>query len=252
MSIDQIEDVELLYGIPKQPRQKAVTLKPIYGLLPSRAVRNPITTSATSQKVVLPYKTAATGHQIEIGLCESLAEAAVGEEAIISTDVYDVEFQPITFPYEYPAGRKRNHTMDLRITYHDGTRRMVFVRNEMSLSKPWTWEEIDAIHEAIPNCEAEEFVVVNADAYSRARRDNLNRMHRLVAFQPDPESDLIVEKVATNLKSLWLMSDLAKHLDLPKWRVWQSCQRLIAAGVLGADMDAVICHHSRIWRIEAC
>lgn len=252
MSIDDIEDVTLLYGVPKSPKQKALKLNPIYGLLPTRAVRNPITRSGTSQKVVLPYRVAATGFQTEIGLCDSVAEAAVGEEALISPDVYDVEFQAVTFPYRHPEGLIQYHTIDLRITYHNGLRRMVFVRYGESLSHASTMAEIEAIYEAIPHGEADEFVVVNADTYSRARRDNLSRMHRLVAFQPDPESDLIVEKVVSNLKSLWLMSDLAKHIDLPKRRVWQSCLRLIAAGVLGADMDAVICHHSRIWRTEEC
>ncbi|MFT5651404.1 MAG: hypothetical protein ACJAWC_002755 [Yoonia sp.] len=128
MSIDQIEDVELLYGVPKSREQKALKLNPIYGLLPPRAVRNPITRSGTCQKVVLPYKVAATGFQTEIGLCDSLAEVAVGEEALISPDVYDVEFQAVTFPYRHPKGSIPDHTIDLRITYHNGLRRMVFVR----------------------------------------------------------------------------------------------------------------------------
>ena len=58
-----------------------------------------------------------------------------------------------------------------------GLRRFIFVRNKGSLAKPQIQSEIDAIHAAVPEEEAHEFTVVDGDAYSRPRRENLCRMH---------------------------------------------------------------------------
>ena len=101
-----------------------------------------------------------------------------------------------------------------------------------------------------PHQEAHEFVQVEANAYSRPRRDNLRRMHRLVAFEPDPVSDQLVEGVIHDLKTLWRMTDLIPHIGLQPKRIFQSCLRLIAAKKLGANLDAVICQHSHLWRVE--
>ncbi len=197
------------------------------------------------------YKTEANGWRPRVGLVESGAELAIAEDALASPGVYDVEFQPVCFPYRHPSGRKATHTIDLRITFRSGLKRFVFVRNATSLEKPWVQEEIDAIEEAVPPHEAHEFMVMDGDAYLRPRRENLRRMHRLVAFEPDPASDRLVEAAIHDLKTLWRMSDLIPHIDLLPRQIFQSCLRLIAAQKLGANLDAVICHHSRIWRIES-
>ncbi|MGH6763973.1 MAG: hypothetical protein ACRECW_20580 [Phyllobacterium sp.] len=238
------------YGLPKLRSAGKVTLPEICGVLPFDGVRNPITASNTSHKISLTYKTEANGWRPKVGLVESGAELAVAEEALISPNIYDVEFQPVHFAYEYPTGKTRWHTIDLRLTLKSGLKRFVFVRNARSLGKPWVQDEINAIADAVPIREAHEFVVVEADAYSRPCRENLRRMHRLVAFQPDPVSDRLVEEAAYKLRTLWRMSDLHNCVDLPHSRIFQSCLRLISAGKLGADLDAVICHHSRLWRAE--
>lgn len=248
MEYHEIDHDAWAYGAARNKRVKAIKLNQIHGVLPFTGVRNPITTSTVSQKVMLTYKTAANGWQRKVGATDSAAEAAAAEEALIDPDVYDVEFQPLTFPYEYPKGNIRPHTIDLRVTFNSGLRRFVFVRNAESLSKPWVEEEIDAIHDAVPHDEAHEFMVVNADTYTRARRDNLRRMHRLVAYMPDPVSDQTVANAADELKTLWRISDLCGAVDLAPARVMKSCLRLIAAKTLCADMDAVICKNSRIWR----
>ena len=181
---------------------------------------------------------------------ESGAELAVAEDVLTTPDIHDVEFQPERFSYRHPSGRTAWHTIDLRITFRSGRRRFVFVRNRDSLQKPWVQEEIDAIADAVPDHEAHDFVQVEGDGYSRPHRESLRRMHRLVAFEPDPISDRLVEAAIHDLKTLWRMSDLARHIDLQLSRIFASCLRLIAAKKLGANMDAVICQHSRIWRIE--
>ena len=238
------------YGQPKLRSVGRIILPEIHGVLPFSGVRNPITVSSTSHKVSLIYRTEANGWQPRIGLAESGAEAAAGEKALITPGIYDVEFQPARFPYRHPSGRTAWHTIDLRITFRSGRRRFIFVRNRQSLEKPWTQAEIDAIAEAVPHHEAHEFAVVDADAWSRPHRDNLRRMHRLVAFEPDPVADEIVEAAIHDLKTLWRMSDLISQVALEPKRIFRSCLRLIAAQKLGANLEAVISHHSRIWRKE--
>lgn len=252
MSIDDIEDYETLYGIKKRPRQSVIEPSEIYGILPRRAVRNPISTSSSSQKVTFIYKTPATGFQDEVGLAESLAELAAGNEVLLSQETYDVEFQALTFDYEYPAGRRKSHTIDLRVSKFSGVRFLLFVRNEKSLLKPYVWDEIEAIRAAYPRSEADDFLVINANDYTRARRQNLNLMRKLFMYQPDRLADEMVFETVQKLKALWLMKDICKASKLSKSRIFQSCLRLISQGRLGADMDAVICHHSHIWKIQPC
>ncbi len=77
-------------------------------------------------------------------------------------------------------------------------------------------------------------------------------MHRLIVFEaPDPIADRQVLDAIHNLKTLWRMSDLQRHLGLVPARIFRSCLRLIAKRKLGADLNAVISHHSRIWRVES-
>ncbi len=249
MSIDDIEDYETLYGIKKLPRQSVIEPREIYGVLPRRAVRNPIGTSASSQKTTFPYRVQATGFRDEVGLTDSLGETSVSDEILISPETYDLEFQALEFPYEYPAGNWRAHTIDMRLTTISGKRVFIFVRYEESLEDDLTWDEIKAIKAAYPRSEANDFFVINADDYTRARRDNLRRMHRLVAFQPDPLADELVFEAVQSLNALWLMKDICKAMTLSKARIFQACNRLIARGRLGANMDAVICHHSRVWKV---
>lgn len=246
----EIDHDSWAYSPPKLRSAGKITLPDIPNVLAFDGVRNPITASNTSHKISLTYKTEANKQRSKVGLVESGAELAVAEEALIGTDIYDVEFQPVRFSYEYPPGKMRWHTIDLRLTFKSGCKRFVFVRNRASLEKPWVQGEIDAIVRDVPPHEAHEFIVVEADSYSRPYRENLRRMHRLVAFQPDPISDQLVENAVYRLKSLWRMSDLHACVDLPSSRIFQSCLRLIAIGRLGADLDSTICHHSRVWRVE--
>ena len=245
----EIDHETMAYSPPKTRSAGKITVGPIHDVLPYTGVRNPITTSSVAHKVMLTYRTAANNWQDKVGAAESGAEAAVAREALISPNTYDVEFQPFSFPYEFPSGIVRHHTMDLRVTLRSGIRRSIFVRNATSLRKPSVHAEIEAIFAAIPRRESDQLMIVDADSYSRPRRGNLRRMHRLIAFQSDPLSDQIVEEAINRTRTLWHMSDLKRVVDLSGARIFQSCLRLIAVGKLGANMDAVISQHSRIWRI---
>ncbi|WP_339108571.1 hypothetical protein [Thioclava sp. GXIMD4216] len=239
------------YGKPKLRSAGKITLPEIHGVLPFSGVRNPITVSSTSHKTTFTYKTKANGWQPRVGLAESGAELAVAERSLITPGVYDVEFQPVRFPYRHPTGRTAWHTIDQRITFDSGLRRFVFVRNRASLLKPWVQDEIDAIADAVPESEAHEFAVVEAEAFSRPYRENLRRMHRYVAFEPDPAADAMVDDTIEHLRTLWRMADLIPHLDIPPYRIFRSCLRLIAAKKLQANLNAVICFHSCIWRSQS-
>lgn len=246
-----IDHDEWAYGQPKLKSAGKIELRPIPGVLPFTGARNPLTTSSVSQKVAFKYRTAANNWQPKVGLVESLAEMAVAHEALINPEIRDVEFQPLQFPYKRSDGTVHLHTIDLRITFSSGLRCLVFVRNSDSLTKPSVKEEIQAIWRAAPVHEGHKFAVIDADAYSRARRDNLRRMHQGVVFEHDSEADTIVMAAATELKTLWRISDFFPAIDLSSGRIFRACLRLIARGLLQADMDSVICERSRIWRAKA-
>jgi hypothetical protein len=247
------DDVEIdhdtwAYGLPKLRSAGKINLGSVPFILPFDGVRNPISVSSVSQKVMLPYRTLANGNRPKVGAAESAAEAAVAEEALVSPEIFDVEFQPEEFDYEFPAGCRRTHTIDLRFTFKSGLKRFVFVRNRDSLIKPSTLDEIEAIKFAVPAQSAHQFIVVDADEYSRPRRDNLRRMHHVVCFDPDPIADQFVGEAIDRLSTLWRISDLSKVVAISRPRIFDSCLRLLAKGLLQADLNAVICQHSRIWR----
>ncbi|WP_324755185.1 hypothetical protein [Roseovarius sp. Pro17] len=232
------------YGLAKLPKAPKVKLGAITGVLPFDGARNPGFRSAVAHRVWLTYKTSANDWRPKVGICESAAEAAVAYEALIAKDTYDVKFQPLTIQFEFD-GKKPEYTHDLLVTRLNTHRRLIFVRNEASLSKPKTWREIEAIVRATPPSAADDMIVVNANDYSRQRRENLYRMYQMIQ-ERDEEADEIVLYTALNLKTLWLMKDLFSHIDLPQWRVFRSCYRLIAREKLIANMDHVINEFSRV------
>lgn len=246
MPENTIDHDEWAYSPAKLPKATKITLGSIQGVLPFDGVRNPGFRSAVAHRVWLTYRTAANDWQPKVGICESAAEAAVAYETLIAEDTYDVWFQPLTVQFEFD-GKKRSYTHDLLITKLNGDRTLVFVRNGESLNKPKTWREIDAIVKATPSNAANRMSVVDADHYSRQRRENLFRMHELIQ-EKDDEADEIVLHTARGLKTLWLMQDLFPHVanQLPQWRAFRACYRLIARDKLIADLDHVISEFSRV------
>lgn len=232
-------------SVPKLPKASKITLGEIHGALPFDGVRNPSGRSSSSHRVTFTYRTAANDWKPKVGMAESAAEAAAGIQAVISPGTYDVEFQPLTVAYRDESGKERQYTHDLRITSTTGHRQLLFVRNGTSLSKPKTTRQIQAIAAATPKHAANSMAVVDADTYTRQRRDNLFRMHRLV-FEPDMESDEIVLDTARRIKTLWRMSDLFEPAAIAQKRVFASCYRLIAKRKLRANLDHLLWEHSRI------
>ena len=229
----------------KLPPASELKLGSIWNVLPFDGVRNPSSRSNTSQKVFLTYRTAANNWQPKIGIAECAAEAAVGLEAVMSPAIYDVAFQPLTVHFRDEDGVARSYTHDLLITFQDGRRRLIFVRNEESLKKPRTQRQISAILAATPKHAADEMILVNANDYSRQRRDNLMRMHYFV-FHPDAEADEAVLEAAQTLKSFYYMKDLFPHAPVSVPRAFAACYRLVARGALRANLDHVLWENSRI------
>lgn len=229
----------------KLPPASEITFGDIWGVLPFDGVRNPSGRSNTSHKVFLEYRTPANNWKPKVGIADSAAEAAVGLEAVISPDTFDLAFQPLTVEYGDEAGKTRSYTHDVMITLRTGLRRLVFVRNESSLKKPRTQRQIAAIAAATSKDAADEMIVVNANDYTRQRRDNLMRMHHFV-FHPDPEADVALLEVARSLKSFYYMKDLFPHAPVSQPRAFAACHRLIAQGHLSANLDNVLWENSRV------
>jgi hypothetical protein len=231
---------------PKLPPASEISLGNIWGVLPFDGVRNPSGRSNTSHKVFLTYRTAANDWKPKVGIAESAAEAAVGLEAVMSPDTFDVAFQPLAVEYEdEDEGKKHVYTHDLMITLRNGKRTLVFVRNEASLKKPRTHRQIEAIAAGTPGTAADEMIVKDANDYTRQRRDNLMRMHHFV-FHPDPEADEALLEVARSLKSFYYMKDLFPHAPVSQPRAFAACYRLIAGGHLRANLDNVLWENSRV------
>ncbi|WP_277018216.1 hypothetical protein [Paracoccus hibiscisoli] len=233
------------YSPAKLPKASAITLPEIHDVLPFDGVRNPSARSSVSHKVHITYQTEANNWQPKVGIGESAAEIAVAHEVLVHSQVYDLHFQPLTVRYKDEDGVGRSYTHDLLTTTRNGRRRLVFVRNRDSLKKPRTVRAIQAIHAATPKSAANDMIVVDAQDYTRQRRENLFRMHKFV-FSPDPEADEITLSTARRLKTLWMMKDLFPRVTLAQPRVFAACYRLVAARKLHANLDHVLWENSRI------
>lgn len=244
--IDFVKDNDTwLYAPQKLPRMAPITLDEIRGVLAYDGVRNPSSRSNTSYKVFMPYRTPANDWVPKIGIAESAAEAAVAMQMLMSPATHDLHFQPLSVEFEDEDGAIRTYTHDLLVTFRCGHRRLVFVRNENSLEKPRTAAQIQAIIRATPKSAADDLIVVNADDYTRQRRENLLRMH-LFMSRPDWEADDVVWQTARKMRILYHMKDLFPHVPVSQARAFGACHRLVAQGLLQANLDHVLWEHSHI------
>lgn len=244
--IEMVKDGDTWHHAPqKLPRMAPIELGDIYGVLPFDGVRNPSGRSNTSHKLFIPYRTAANDWVPKVGIAESAAEAAVAVQALICPDIYDLHFQPIEVTFKDEGGKTRRYTHDLLLTFRSGHRRLVFVRNEASLMKPRTVRDIHAIIAATPKHAADDLIVVNANDYTRQRRENLIRMFHWMSVQDD-EADDIVWVTARKLRTLYFMKDLFPHVPISQKRAFQACYRLVARGLIHANLDHILWENSKI------
>ena len=233
------------HGTQQLPRASSLSLGKVHGVLPFDGIRNPSSRSNTSQKVLIPYRVPANNWVPKVGKAESWGEAAASLEAIMSSKVYDVAFQPCKVEFRDEDGVKREYTHDLLVTFRNGHKRLIFVRNEESLTKQLTQHNISAIAAATPEDLTDDMIVVNANDYSRQRRENLLRMHHFV-FHSDAEADEAVLDTTRRLKSFYYMKDLFPHAPVRQPRAFAACYRLVARGVLHANLDQVLWENSHI------
>jgi len=246
MSDDQIIDHDSWNYTPaKLPRQSKITLGSIYNVLPFDGVRNPGFRSSCAHRLWLTYCCRANACKSKIGIAESAAEAAVAYELLLSSNLHDLHFQPLSVKFKDENGKRRTYTHDVLAEFVDGRRVLYFVRNSDSLKKPKTWRDIEAIRSATPKDAADGMIIVDAGLYSRPRRENLFRLYQAVQTLDDETDDLVL-RTAREHQKLWLMRDLISSVELPQYLVFQSCLRLIARGHLLANLDHVIAEWSRI------
>ncbi len=244
--VEMVKDNNAWHYAPQQlPKMDAINLGDIYGVLPFDGVRNPSSRSNTSHKVFIPYKTAANYWVPKVGIAESAAEAAVSVQALMHPEIFDLNFQPLSVTFIDEAGKTRQYTHDILLTFRSGHRRLVFVRNEQSLMKPRTARDIQAVIDATPKEAADDLIVINAKDYTRQRRENLFRMYHWMSVKDD-EADMIVWETARNLRTLYFMKDLFPHVPISQKRAFQACYRLVARGLIGANLDHVLWEYSHI------
>lgn len=244
--IEMVKDGDTWHHAPqKLPKMDPIQLGDIYNVLPYDGVRNPSGRSNTSHKLFIPYRTAANDWVPKVGIAESAAEAAVAVQVLMRHTIYDLHFQPLEVTYKNEEGAKRRYTHDLLVTFKSGHRRFVFVRNQSSLERPQTSRDIQAIVAATPKDAADDLIVVNANDYTRQRRENLFRMYHLLSVS-DEEADMIVWETAQKLRPLYFMKDLFPHVPISQKRAFQACYRLVARGLIHTNLDHVLWEYSQI------
>lgn len=183
-------------------KQPALKLGPIHGVLPFKGAREPLTRSFVAQRVSRTMATPATQWQKQLYHFDSAAEEAAALEMALSPEFHGLEVQLSGLPYDHPDRQtlkkdKPEHYFDLRVTFRDGYRRVVYVKSGKGLQRASTQREIDAIHAALTPDIADDMIVVNGDHFTRAYRDNLHRIYHLLQ-EPDDAADAHVEQVARN------------------------------------------------------
>jgi len=191
--------------------------------------------------------TPATKGQRKVYHFESEAEATVALDAMLSPDLHGIEVQLQPIVFRTPRGGWASHHFDLRLTFRDGYRFAVFVRNGSSLARPDVQQEIKALFAAVPRDFADRAIVFNGDDYTRAYRENLRLIWDSFAM-PDSDDDSArhVLDIARNI-NFRLAKQLMAACDLPRRAVWNAVLRLIGRKVIGANWQAVLTPYSRVW-----
>jgi hypothetical protein len=184
----------------KQKKLPALMVPPIVGVLPFNGAHNPLTRSNTARRVSMVIPTPATNGVPQLFHFDGEREMAVALEALLSPDLFRLEVQLPKIFFEDPNKKNSKkkysgHFFDLRLTFADGHRRAVYVKNGASLAKTHTQEEIAAIFKATPPSFADDLIVVNGDHYTQAYRDNLRRIFH-ISQGLDRDADPHVEEVA--------------------------------------------------------
>lgn len=240
----QYEDWLLDQPAPKK-KLPALKVAPIHGVLPYAGHRNPLTRSSTAKRVSASIATPMTNGVPQVYHFDGEGEFGVALDVLRSPDLFGLEVQlpPILFTCRRKR-KTRSHCFDLRVTFRDGYRRALFVRNATSLARPDVQDEVEDIFAAVTDDFADDAKVVCTDDYTRAYRDNLRRIWDYLQVE-DAEADAVLE-LAARTTHYWYLSDLIANCDLEQGRCFQAAMRLIGRNVLWTDMYGVIDYPSRV------
>lgn len=236
-------------------RKPVLEIGPIPGVLPFTGKHNPLSRSHVSYKSGLIIRTAADNYAPRVALNDSEAEEALKIDALLQPNVYDVECQPVRIflPRKPDSKHRRSHTYDVRVTLLDPEtgelwRKLIYVRNKVSLRSPKSVPRIAEIVRHTPATLCDEIVVVSDAQYSRNYRDN-NRRIRLCHISPSPDADQAVMELVNATKGSTRIENIVAQSGLQEAMAWQAIMRMIGAGKIGAERDAVIDYPSEIWSV---
>lgn len=247
MSEDIIDHFPLGQYLPPgkaQKRKTTLDFKGTDGLLPPSGVRNSGGRSAMSHRIFFPCRLKADGYRMRQLIAESAAEYGVALEALIQPNVFNYECQPLTV-YWREGGKRRRHIWDARLTLDNGHQRLFYVKNGAALRQPESQALLQKIVAATPASAANDYVVVNADAYHRIRVGNLRRIYHSMQV-PDPEADALVLETAYRLQNVWRIHELCQAVSVESHRAVNACFRLIGRGKLRASFDHILSHMSLV------
>lgn len=229
----------------KKKRDSTLKFTPKDGLLIDKGARNASGMSASSYRVMMPVYLMVNKGVPKLVVAESAAEFGVVLEALMDPDLYNLECQPLTVHWRDEHGQKRRHTWDIRLTFRDGRRRLVYVKGARRLRDSATRDLLQEIVRHTPPQAANDYIVVNADQYHQIRVRNLNRMY-LAYREPDPIADEKVLEAALRLPKLWRLKELCTAAPLPMGVAMNACFRLIAAKKLAVNLDHILCEYSTV------
>lgn len=230
----------------KRKRKQKIHIEAIDGFLPYEGLHNPLSRSDTSYKSGMPLRTKANGDVPKVVLNDSDAEEAVKIEAVLQPNVYDVHCQPVKIKLPGGKGEPKSHTFDVGIEYDCGRKKLIFVRGQISLDSSKTQSRIANIVRHTPADAADEIVVISDASFSRVYRDN-NRRILMCQLMPNMDADEGVVELVDHARAGARLEDIVTDSGLPESVAYHAIMRMIGAGRIGAERDAVIDYPSQIW-----
>jgi hypothetical protein len=234
--------------VAKEKRKRRAQLKigPIDGVRPYEGLHNPLSRSNTSYKSGFLMRTKANDYEPVVALNDSDAEEAVKIEAILQPNVYDVHCQPVKIKLSGGKGEPKSHIFDVGIQYDCGRSKLFYVRGQISLNSSTSKSRIANIVRHTPVDAADEIVVISDASFSRVYRDN-NRRILMCLMMPNAEADEGVVDLIDHACVGSRLEDIVADSGLPESVAYHAIMRMIGAGRIGAERDAVIDYPSQIW-----
>ncbi|AVW91342.1 hypothetical protein [Celeribacter baekdonensis] len=255
--LDEVRDIARKTTKKTKVRKEAAKRKPqiaigeIDGVIGWGTRRNPLSRSNRSYKSGMIIRTRMNDMEPSLALNDSEIEEAFKIDALLQPNVVGVECQPLTIPLPSKTEKKsrRSHSFDVRITLEDGKVYLAYVKAQRSLRSSSSVATISEIVANTPANLCHRVVVISDVSFSRNYRDN-NRRILMCHEMPNAEADRRICELINTEASPLRISALIEKSGLAKSDAWQAILRMIGAGMVGTERDAVIDYPSLIWRPE--